>query len=330
MMKENFVHGFKEIKTANPKMIEALKMAQKAARCESNVLITGESGTGKELVARGIHRLSSRAKGHFLAVNCGAIPENLLESELMGYERGAFTGALSRKIGDFESANGGTIFLDEIGTLSLTLQAKLLRVIQEREIKRIGANKTIKLDVRIIAATNEDLEKKVAQSLFREDLYFRLNVIPIHLPPLRERKEDIPILLKHFINKICSKLDIDIMEYSEEVVTIFRCYKWPGNVREFENTVERIVILNDSKKEITIKDVPRNIVLQGIKEYSFSPEQADSLREKCIAYEKGEIIKALHDTGWNRLKAAKKLKMHRNTLFLKMKKYGIILPKEYK
>jgi len=317
------ITGFEDIKTSDPTLIHILKMAGRIARSDSNVLITGESGTGKELVARGIHRLSNRSTGPFVAVNCGAIPEGLLESELMGYERGAFTGAISRKIGDFESANGGTIFLDEIGTLPLALQAKLLRVIQEKEIKRIGSTRSIKLNVRIISATNEDLRKRVEQDLFRQDLYFRLNVIPIHLPPLRDRMGDIPLLLEHFTGRFCKILGTGYVTYSDEARNALLSYRWPGNVRELENMVERLIVLHGHKKRIELEDLPENIISTYRKGYPPFRMGHDSLRERCLAYEREEILRVLDMTGWNRIKAARVLKMHRNTLWMKMKRYGI-------
>lgn len=317
--------GFEDIKTVDPKMLRILDLARRVAKSASTVLITGESGTGKELVAQGIHRLSPKSDGPFVAVNCGAIPKELLESELMGYERGAFTGALNKRVGDFEYANGGTIFLDEIASLPLQLQAKLLRVLQEREIKRLGSNKTIKLDLRVISATNVDLGVEVEKGLFRQDLYFRLNVVPIHLPPLRERKGDIMIFLDHFIKKSCFKLNKSVRGYSEEIIQVLQRYPWPGNVREFENIIERVVVLIEEGMHITIKDLPADIVIPGSNTYSNITEDAKGLRERCMVYEKIEIIKALHDTRWNRVKAAGLLKIHRNTLTQKMKKLDIPL-----
>ena len=315
--------GFEDIKTIDPKMIGILDVARRVANTTSNVLIVGESGTGKELVARGIHKLSPRSEEPFLAVNCGAIPSELLESELMGYERGAFTGAFARRVGDFESANGGTIFLDEISNLPLPLQAKLLRILQEREIKRLGSTKTMKLDVRVVSATNVDLETGVEKGSFRQDLYFRLNVIPIHLLPLRSRIKDIPILLDHFLKKSCTKIKKNVQGYSTEIIPILERHPWPGNVREFENMIERVVVLTESGKVITIKDLPTNIILSDSTDYSQVTEDGLGLREKCLVYEKVEIVKALHDTKWNRGKAANLLKIHRNTLIQKMKKLHI-------
>ena len=322
------IKGFEDIITADPKMLEILDVACKVARSATTVLIIGESGTGKELIAQGIHRLSYRANGPFVAVNCGAIPGELLESELMGYERGAFTGAINKRVGDFECAHGGTIFLDEVANLPLQLQAKLLRVLQEREIKRLGSSKTIKLDVRVISATNVDLEKEVDKGSFRQDLYFRLNVVPIILPPLRERKGDIPILLNHFIKKAVGKLNKNIAgtaDYSKEIIPVLQGHRWPGNLREFENIIERVVVLLEDGKPITVKDIPINIFFSGKNNYGGDTEDTMGLREKCMVYEKVEIIKALCNTKWNRVRAARLLKIHRNTLFQKMKKLDIPL-----
>ena len=315
--------GFDEIKTSDPNVLNVLDMARRAARSNSSVLISGESGTGKELIARGIHKISSRSKGPFVPVNCGAIPRELLESELMGYERGAFTGAVNTRVGDFESAHGGTIFLDEVSTLPIHLQAKLLRTLQEREIKRLGSVRTIKLDIRVVAATNDNLNELVETGTFRQDLYFRLNVIPIHLPPLRERKGDIPILLEHFLDKACAKLEKTRPRYSKEIVSVLQGWAWPGNVREFENLIERIIVLSDDSMDITVKDIPLDVLFRDKRGYREITEDAGSLQERCMVYEKGEIIKALHGSKWNRNRAARLLRIHRNTLSQKMRKLGI-------
>ncbi len=324
-MKANCSIGFEDIKTSDPNVLKVLDMARKAARSNSNVLISGESGTGKELIARGIHKISPRSDGPFVPVNCGAIPRELLESELMGYERGAFTGAVNSKAGDFECAHGGTIFLDEVSSLPIHLQAKLLRILQEREIKRLGSVKTIRVDIRIISATNDNLDELVDNGGFRQDLYFRLNVIPIHLPPLRDRKGDIPILLDHFLDKACTKLKKVKPRYSKEIVHVLQEWAWPGNVREFENLIERVIVLSDDSMDITVKDIPMDILCREKRNYRITAEVSGSLRERCMIYEKGEIMKALHGSKWNRKRAAMSLKIHRNTLNQKMKKLGIPL-----
>lgn len=241
------------IETRNPYMQEIYKLAKRIAPTSSTVLILGESGTGKEVLAKYIH-YNSKRNGPFVAINCAAIPEELLEAELFGYEKGAFTGAIKSKPGKFEIANGGTLFLDEIGELSLKLQAKLLRVLQEKEVERLGGNSPIKVEVRIIAATNKDLEKEVEKGKFREDLYFRLNVIPIKIPPLRERKEDIPLFVTFFLKKICEREGIPLKKISDKALKKLIEYDFPGNVRELENMIERLVILTE-KEMITEKDL---------------------------------------------------------------------------
>lgn len=317
--------GFGNIKTIDPKMIEILNIAARVAMSKANVIITGESGTGKELVARGIHDLSNRSEGPFIALNCGAIPHELLESELMGYERGAFTGAFTKRIGEFECANGGTLFLDEISSLPFNLQSKLLRVLQEREIKRIGSSRLIKLDVRVVSATNVDLLEEVEKGMFRHDLYFRLNVVPISLPPLRDRKCDIPVLLDYLIKKTCKKINKNIPAYSPEIISVLTQYAWPGNIRELENIIERVIVLKDDSRHITLKDLPPDLIIPKVKSYTSGGEDSIGLKEKCMVYEKEEIIRALYDSKWNRGKAAKILKIHRNTLIQKMKKLNIPL-----
>ncbi len=249
---------FKDIIACSKAMKSALDVAYKASGASSTVLIRGESGTGKELVAKSIHSNSRRVNGPFVTVNCGAIPTTLLESELFGYEQGAFTGALKRKIGKFEQAHGGTIFLDEIGDMPVKMQVKLLRVIQEREFQRVGGNDTIKCDIRIIAATHRRIEEAMEKGEFREDLYYRINVIPIYLPSLRERREDIPALVNHFINKLGEKSDKRHIRLSTEAEHCLYKYAWPGNVRELENLIERLIVLCD-KDVIELQDIPPDI-----------------------------------------------------------------------
>ena len=231
-------YDFANIIGSSPIMQKLFERMKRIANTDSTALVLGESGTGKELVARALHFNSQRKDKPFIPVNCAAIPENLLESELFGYVKGAFTGAIRDKIGKFEAANMGSIFLDEIGTMPMHLQTKLLRVLQEQEVERIGSTKTIQLDVRVISATNLNLEEEVKKGNFREDLYYRLNVIPIHLPPLRERTEDILSLLKHFIEKNCTDMKRPLMSISNEALEMLEAYRWPGNVRELENVVE--------------------------------------------------------------------------------------------
>jgi transcriptional regulator with GAF, ATPase, and Fis domain len=234
--------GFHKIIGNSQRIQDVIKFIEKIADTNSTVLVTGESGTGKELVAKTIHYNSSRSRKPFVPLNCAAIPKDILESELFGHEKGAFTGAVSTRIGRFELANNGTLFLDEIGELAPALQVKLLRVLQEKEFERVGGIKTIKVDVRIIAATNRDLEKAVTEGAFREDLFYRLNVLPLHLPPLRKMKEDVPLLVEHFFGEISKKKKREAPKISEETMNILENYKWPGNVRELENLVERLII----------------------------------------------------------------------------------------
>lgn len=314
------------------KIVDALAMALKAARGSATVLIRGESGTGKELIAEGIHYSSANAGGPFIRVNCAAIPSNLLESELFGHERGAFTGAIKRKLGKFELANNGTIFLDEIGEMEKSMQAKVLRVIQEKEFERIGGEETIKIETRIIAATNRNLEEMVSAGEFREDLYYRLNVIPIMIPPLRERKQDLALLLEYFIEKLSNDLGIGIKGVSNEAMEALLEYKWPGNVRELENLVERIMTLADGA-EIQLSDLPvyiRNgfknlkdkiesqIKIDNVKKFVLESEEILPLRD----YEKIIIEKALKKYGSFNA-AGKALGITHKTVASKARLYGI-------
>lgn len=289
----------------------------KVAPTDSTVLITGESGTGKELVARAIHANSRRKDNEFLAVDCSSLVETLLESELFGHVKGSFTGASQTKHGFFELANHGTFFFDEISNLSLKIQAKLLRVIQEREFMRVGDHKKIKLDIRIISASNKTLKESVKTGDFRQDLYYRLSVVPIHLPPLRERKEDIPILVEHFLDKFCKKIKRPIPEISVNALEILKEYSWPGNVRELEHTIERILILEDADV-IRARDLP-SFISQRQGEFQLFSEDPSSLEE----LEKKYIRFVLRRTKGKKSKAAEILGINRKTLGMKLKKYGI-------
>ncbi len=311
--------GFKDILGESPSIVETKKIALKASQSSSTILITGESGTGKDLFARAIHSNSDRRNNPFIAVNCAAIPENLLESELFGYENGAFTGAKrGGKIGKFELANTGTIFLDEIGDLKLNLQAKLLRVIQEREVERIGGNSPIPLDIRIIAATNKNLEKKVANGEFREDLYYRLNVIPIYIEPLRNRVEDIEELSRFLLKKYALKLDKEVSGFTEEVMDIFRNYKWPGNVRELENIIEYSINMA-TENMITIKNLPEQFKSTKVQDQNF---KIRTLKE----IEKEEIEKAIKKYGMDKIgmkEITESLGVSRATIYRKIREYKI-------
>ncbi|RKY04365.1 Fis family transcriptional regulator [Candidatus Poribacteria bacterium] len=307
---------FGDIIYRSEKMAEVIEITKRVASVNSTVLIRGESGTGKELIARAIHQASPRRDGPFIPVNCGALPETLLESELFGHEKGAFTGAIARKLGRFELADGGTIFLDEIGDMPPALQVKLLRVLQDKQFERVGGTKTIKVDVRVIAATNQNLEKLMAEGKFREDLYYRLNVITIFIPPLRERPEDIPILAEHFLRKYCLETKKKIKGFAPETMDILMSYHWPGNVRELENAIEHAVVL--AKGDIiTPEDLPFN--LRGVE-----PEiKLMSLEEAVREFKKRHITRVLHETGGNRTKAAEILKIQRTYLSRLIKELGI-------
>lgn len=302
------------------RMQEVFEAIHRVAPSKANVLLRGESGTGKELVAKAIHYMSPRAKGPFIKFNCASIPEGLLESELFGHEKGAFTGATAMRKGRFELANGGTIFLDEIGDLPLTLQPKILRVLQEKEFERVGGEKTIKVDVRLIAATSRNLEELVSGGKFREDLYYRLNVVPLFLPSLRERKEDIPILAEHFLKKYNDENQKSV-RITPEVLNIFLKYDWPGNVRELENTIERLVVMAASKT-ITPSDLPLNIMEQSIKSRC-TVQINDALPSTIEDIEKTKILDALHKTGWVQAKAARLLGITPRQIGYKIKKYNI-------
>jgi transcriptional regulator with PAS, ATPase and Fis domain len=286
------------------------------------VLICGESGTGKELVAKAIHYNSDRKDEPMIPVNCGAIPEDLLESELFGYEKGAFTGALKTRIGRFELADRGTIFLDEIGDMSPALQVKILRVLQEHEFERVGGVKSIKVDIRIVAATHRDLEKAVKQGVFREDLYYRLNVIPITIPPLRERTSDIPLLTHHFMKKFNRGKKQNIKGVSQESMNTLLRYHWPGNVRELENIIERMVILK-GEGIIEKEDLPEKLLgaewSDGIPSLEI-PESGISFNTAVSEFEKELMLRALNKTNWIKNRAAKLLQLKRTTLIEKMKK----------
>ncbi len=319
--REQFILG------VSPGINKVRETIKKVADTDSTVLILGESGTGKELVAKELHRQSSRYNKPFVPINCGAIPEDLLESELFGYEKGAFTGAISTRVGRFEAANHGTVFLDEIGDMSMGLQVKILRVLQEREFERIGGNSTIKVDIRVLAATNQDLEKAVEEKRFREDLYYRLNVIPISLPPLRTRGEDIALLSRYFLdalstrkNKIISSIAADAMEALDE-------YAWPGNVREMVNIMERLIVLNETGT-ITLDDLPSTITKNkaDIFQSPAATLPSDGLDFNLAVddFERRLIKSALNRAEGVKKKAADYLNLNRTTLIEKMKRKGLL------
>ena len=315
----------------SPVMRSLFAQLEKVAPTSGRVLITGESGTGKELVARAIHRLSPRADGPFIKVNCAAIPAELIESELFGYERGAFTGAQGRKKGMFELANGGTLFLDEIGDMSASAQAKVLRALQSGEISRVGSEKAIAVDVRVLAATNKDLELEVKEGRFREDLYFRLNVVPILSPPLRDRQADVPLLAQGFLRDFCAENGLRAKPIDEEVLEALAERPWPGNVRELRNVVERMAILSGDR--ITLDDLPEEGVLSQDRRESAPPSEMPAmldeagerltLRDYRSRAEKEYILQTLDEVGWNISRAATILGVERTNLHKKMRSYGI-------
>lgn len=309
----------------NAEMMQIKEMIGKVARNDATILVLGESGVGKELIARSVHAQSLRSEKPLVRINCAALPSELLESELFGFERGAFTGALQSKLGKFELANGGTIFLDEIGEMSPPLQAKMLHVLQDGTISKLGSNKDIKVDVRVIAATNQNLEKAIKEKRFREDLYYRLNVVKISVPPLRERKEDIPLLCRHFFEKFKGLYQSDLSEFPQYLMDAFMRYPWPGNIRELENLVRRFVVLRDAKyllKEMALPGSP-----------AVAPEErddpADAVSLKAISkkrtgeVERDIILKALVENKWNKKKTAEALNVSYRSLQYKVKEYGI-------
>ncbi len=308
-------------------MRQVFATIEKVSASDSTVIIYGESGTGKELVTRAIHFNSDRKDRPLVAVNCGAIPEDLLESELFGHEKGAFTGAIRNRTGRFELAQGGTIFLDEIGDMSPTLQVKVLRVIQERQFERIGGIKTINADVRIITATNQNLEEAVAEKRFREDLFYRINVIPIHLPALRERGVDIPILANHFLAKFNQLKKKSVERIPAEIIDIFMNYPWPGNVRELQNLMEMLVVIKE-KGEISVDDLPRKMrqAMDRIDVKLGTPEISDqglNFNELVGNFEKELLMQALEKSGGVKNKAAQLLNLNRTTLVEKLKRLNI-------
>ncbi len=307
----------------SPPMQEVYKTIGKVAKADATVLITGESGTGKELVAEALHYNSSRRAGPLVKVSCAALPETLLEAELFGHEKGSFTGALTQRRGRFELADKGTIFLDEIGEMSLQTQTKLLRVLQDRKIERLGSSLPIKVDIRVICATNKDLQKQVEQARFRDDLFYRLNVININMPALRDRKEDIPALVEHFLAKHRYSATAQPAAISEEALRRLMEYDWPGNVRELENVIERAVVLSRGEV-ITSRELPFGDH-DGDREEEGDdiPSERSFFKKSVAQFEKDLIMKALRDAGGNRSKAAEMLGIYRRLLYAKIKEYGL-------
>jgi transcriptional regulator with GAF, ATPase, and Fis domain len=329
----------------SPELKQVLNLIDRVADSDATILISGESGTGKELIAKRIHLLSSRKHQPFVTINCGAIPHELIESELFGHVKGAFTGAISNRVGRFELADGGTLFLDEIGELAPAMQVKLLRALQEQVFEPVGSTKSIEVDVRVIAATNRNLEEMVMAGKFREDLYYRLNVIPMHIPSLRDRKEDIPLLLNHYLDLFNQRKNSRVTGFSSEAIQQLMSYSWPGNIRELENLVERVSLLK-GEGEISITDLPPKYqanqpglmsALGALSPQSSSyrsthsptgfitqlPEGGIDFNSAVDEFENQLLIQALEKTGWNRNQAAILLRLNRTTLVEKLKKKGL-------
>ena len=313
--------GFHNLIGKDFKMQRIYELIGAVADTKSTVLLTGESGTGKTMIARAIHHNSSRRDGPFMEVNCGALPDTLLESELFGHMRGSFTGAIADKHGKFEAANGGTIFLDEISTASPALQVKLLRVLQERCFERVGGSETLHVDVRVIIATNADLAKMVSEKTFREDLYYRVNVVSIDMPPLRDRVGDIPLLANHFLKLCCERLQKTVQDFDSTAIKLMLHYGWPGNVRELENVVERAIVLSQSET-IDARDLPA-VLLNG-RSGEFADQPILPLRESLEKPERQIIEATLELNNWNRQRTAAMLGINRTTLFNKMRKYELL------
>ncbi|UCG52545.1 MAG: sigma-54-dependent Fis family transcriptional regulator [Candidatus Latescibacterota bacterium] len=303
----------------HPDIAEIMETLQKVAPTNARILIIGENGTGKELVARAVHEMSPRANEAFVEVNCAAIPEELIESELFGHEKGSFTGAVSRRVGKFELADGGTLFLDEVGDMSHAAQAKVLRVLQESQFERVGGTETKQVDVRVIAATNKDLQKESQAGTFREDLFYRLNVVPVTIPPLRKRVTDIPLLVEHFLQETAAELGQRPKKMSKRAIAELTEYNWPGNIRELENLIERLVILTQ-KQTIDVEDLPLLGPAKNLEEQFLERDTYNEFRE---AVEREFFVRKLRACGYNVSKTARKLGMQRSNLYKKLEKYGI-------
>jgi DNA-binding NtrC family response regulator len=313
--------GLENIVGRDPQMRKIFDVVESIADTKATILITGESGTGKSLMARAIHRRSARRDKAFVEVACGALPETLLESELFGHVAGSFTGATVDKIGKFKQADGGTIFLDEIGTATASLQVKLLRVLQEFEFEQVGGSKTFKVDSRVILATNERLEQLVAAGKFRQDLYYRVNVINIELPPLRDRLSDIPTLAGHFLERVCNDSGKKVGGFTDDAMSALQGYRWPGNVRELQNVIERAVLLGKGDR-VRVDDLPKNVLAPGQIESDLLAT-AHSLKDAMTSPERQIIMRTLEENNWNRNATADALGINRTTLYKKMKKLGL-------
>ncbi|MCB0267297.1 MAG: sigma-54-dependent Fis family transcriptional regulator [Calditrichaeota bacterium] len=316
--------GFANIISRDPRMMALFRKIEKIAPYNLTVMIYGESGTGKELIADAIRQNArpERSQKPFVKVNCGGIPETLLESELFGHEKGAYTNAYYSKPGRFEIADGGSIFLDEIGDISMAMQVKLLRVLSSKEIERLGSTKTKQVDVRVIAATNKNLEAEIEAGRFREDLFFRLNVIPIFLPPLRERRDDIPLLIQHFIKRFCEEFKLPPKQVDDEAMEYLKSYRWPGNVRQLENYVNQAIVLSEGNM-LTIKDFPSRVLNETAEDTGFEIDTTRPLDDIMADFEKMVLKKALAENGGNKQQTAKQLQVHRTTLMSRLKKLGL-------
>ncbi|MCU1283372.1 MAG: Response regulator of zinc sigma-54-dependent two-component system, partial [bacterium] len=313
---------FADLIGSGDKMAVVRRTVEKIAASDTTVYISGESGTGKELIARAIHRHSKRANGPFIKVNCGALTETLLESELFGHERGAFTGAIKQKLGRFELADGGTLFLDEVGDIPPSMQVKLLRALQEQEFERVGGEAPIKVDVRVVSATNKDLDAEVASGRFRQDLYFRLHVLPVKLPPLRERREDIPLLVEHFLRKYTAEMNKPVAGVTPEALDQLAAYSWPGNIRELENEVQRLVIQCDNEGFITPELLAPSVrKVEGLLG-RVAPKKG-TLKDMMEEVERWLLVEALREHGGNKTKTAETLGITREGLHKKLAKYGM-------
>jgi two-component system response regulator HydG len=313
-------YEFAELVGGSEKMQKVFRTVERVAPTDSSVFIAGESGTGKELVARAVHNLSKRASGPFIKVNCGALTETLLESELFGHERGAFTGAVKTKLGRFELADGGTLFLDEIGDVPLSMQVKLLRVLQEQEFERVGGEQTIKVDVRVVSATHKDLESEVAAGRFRQDFYYRLHVVPLELPPLRDRRDDVPLLVQHFIAKLGPRTNPAVRGIADDALGRLMAYGWPGNVRELENVIEQALVFADGSS-IGVAALPG--FLQGASEDRLEVPREMSLPEILEDLERQLILKAFRKANGVKTETARLLGIKTSALYYKLDKYGI-------
>jgi DNA-binding NtrC family response regulator len=325
VIEKNRIDAFQGIVGESEKMQDIFSLVERIADSDSTILINGETGTGKGLIARAIHRQSYRREQPFVSINCGAIPENLLESELFGHMKGSFTGATANKIGKFEAADGGTIFLDEIGDMSHDLQVKILKVLEERCFEPVGGCKTVKVNVRIVAATHRDLEEEVQKGNFREDLFYRLYVIPIKMPALKERRSDIPHFIDHFLCELNNKKKTEVDSISEEALNLMLQHTWPGNVRELANLMERIVVIK-GKGEINVDDLPLKMRKDARKNAIISPELTGDglcLSTAVSEFEKRLIYQSLEKTKWVKNRAAKLLQVKRTTLVEKIKRYEL-------